>query len=62
MVQRRPFGGFLALQCGCGGDRHAGALRGLHRKAVSNDRRELTAGKLELIRVRKPGGGRKSLE
>ena len=60
--QRRLFGGFLALQYGYGGDRHAAALLGLHRKTVSEGRRELATGESELSLVRKLGGGRKSLQ
>ena len=60
MVQRRLLGDFLALEYGYGGDRHAAELLGLHRKTAGNDHRELTTGKLELTRVRNPGGGRKS--
>lgn len=60
--QRRLFAGLASLLCGRGGDRRSAALLGLHRKTVAKGRRQLATGDVEPERVRKPGGGRKSLQ
>ena len=60
--QRRLFAGLASLLCGRGGDRRTAALLGLHRKTVAKGRRQLATGDVEPDRVRKKGGGRKSLQ
>ena len=60
--QRRLFAGLASLLCGREGDRRSAALLGLHRKTVAKGRRQLATGDMEPDRVRKPGGGCKSLQ
>lgn len=59
--QRRLFAGLASLLCGRDGDKRAAAWLGLHPRTVRRGRRELVSGDVRTDRVRKPGGGRKSL-
>ena len=60
--QRRLFAGLLSLFWGHGGDRRAADMLGLNRKTVRTGRRELSTGKVEITRTRRPGGGRIPIE
>jgi len=60
--QRRLFAGLTSLLWGYGGDKRVANLLGLNRKTVRRGRRELHADKVDPNRVRKPGGGRPSLQ
>jgi len=60
--QRRLYAGLEALKFGSGGDRQIAALLGLHPKTVAKGRHELLEQDVEAQRVRRPGGGRKSVE
>ncbi len=59
---RRLFAGLLSLCLGQGGDQRVAALLGLNRKTIRRGRRELSLGKVDLHRIRKPGGGRPSIQ
>ncbi len=60
--QRRLYAGLEALKIGSGGDRQIAELLGLHPKTVAKGRHELLEQDVEPQRVRRPGGGRKSVE
>ncbi|MCY4674444.1 MAG: hypothetical protein OXD43_11890, partial [Bacteroidetes bacterium] len=60
--QQRLFAGLTSLLWGYGGDKRVANLLGLNRKTVRRGRRELHAGEVDPNRVRKPGGGRPSLQ
>ncbi len=60
--QRRLYAGLEALKIGSGGDRQIAELLGLHPKTVAKGRHELLEQDVEVERVRRPGGGRKSVE
>lgn len=60
--QRRLYAGIEALKLGHGGDQRVAQLFGLDAHTVARGRRELFADDLELERVRRRGGGRKSVE
>jgi hypothetical protein len=60
--QRRLYAGLEALKIGSGGDRQIAELLGLHPKTVAKGRHELLEQDVEAERVRRPGGGRKSVE
>jgi len=60
--QRRLYAGLEALKIGSGGDRQIAERLGLHPKTVSKGRHELLEQDVALERVRRPGGGRKSVE
>jgi predicted transcriptional regulator len=60
---RRLFAGVLARQRGHGGVRHVAEITGLSRMTVRRGLRESERGQAESSkRVRRPGGGRKSVE
>lgn len=60
--QRRLYAGLEAQKIGHGGDRKIADLLGLDVGTVAKGRRELFGGEIERERIRKEGGGRKSLE
>jgi hypothetical protein len=60
--QRRLYAGLEALKIGSGGDRQIAELLGLHPKTVAKGRHELLEQDIEVQRIRRPGGGRKSVE
>ena len=59
---RRLLAGFLAEQIGRGGTLRLARITGLDRKTIAKGRHELESRDLNLDRVRRPGGGRKSVE
>ena len=60
--ERRLYAGVEAIKYGYGGDRFAASLLGMHPKTVARARKELLSGTVEKARVRRPGGGRKTVE
>jgi hypothetical protein len=60
--QRRLYAGLEALKTGRGGDAQIADLLGLDVGSVARGRQDLLHQEVERERVRKPGGGRKSLE
>lgn len=60
--QRRLYAGLEAARMGHGGDRKISELLGLDPHTVAKGRRELFSGSLDRERLRKVGGGRKSVE
>lgn len=60
--QRRLYAGLEALKTGRGGDRRIAELLGLDVDTVARGRSELLAQDVEIERVRRVGGGRKSVE
>lgn len=58
--QRRLFAGFESLRVGKGGDRSVSEWLHVSRRTVVRGRKELTGGKIDVGRIRKGGGGRKS--
>jgi hypothetical protein len=60
--QRRLYAGLESLQHGHGGDRRMAELLGLDVATVARGRRELLAGEVLRERIRREGGGRKSVE
>ncbi len=60
--QRRLFAGWFSLRVGRGGDRRVAELLGMARATITKGRRQLLDGDFEVKRIRKPGGGRKSIE
>jgi len=60
--QRRLYAGLESLKLGRGGDRTLGALTGLDVHTVARGRRELMQQDVQVDRIRKAGGGRKSVE
>lgn len=60
--QRRLYAGLEALKFGPGGDRQIATLLGLHARTVAKGRHELLEQDVDVERIRRPGGGRKSVE
>lgn len=60
--QRRLCSGLESLRLGYGGDRKVADLLGMDVHTVARGRSELLSEDLDLDRVRKPGGGRKSIK
>lgn len=60
--QRRLYAGLEAQKLGHGGDRKIAGLLGLDVGTVAKGRRELFGGDIDSERIRKEGGGRKSVE
>ena len=60
--QRRLFAGFESLRLGHGGDRRVAESFGMSVKTVAKGRQQLLRGEVDPARIRKPGGGRKSVE
>jgi hypothetical protein len=60
--QRRLFAGLESLRLGRGGDRRIAAWTGLDPHTVAKGRAELQEHDVQLGRVRRPGGGRPSVE
>ncbi len=60
--QRRLFAGLEALRTDSGGDRQVADLLGMSRTTVTKGRKQILSGDFEEHRIRKPGGGRKSIE
>jgi len=60
--QRRLYAGLEALKTGRGGDTRIAALLGMDAGTVARGRRELLDHDIEVGRVRRRGGGRKSVE
>ncbi len=60
--QLRLFAGLEALRVDGGGDRKVADLPGMSRTTVTKGRKQLLSGDFEENRIRKPGGGRKSIE
>jgi len=60
--QRRLYAGLEAVRVGHGGDRRVAELLGLDAHTVAKGRRELLGGEIDRVRVRRSGGGRKSVE
>ena len=60
--QRRLYAGLEALKTGRGGDAQIADLLGLDVSTVARGRQDLLQQEVEMKRVRRPGGGRKSLE
>jgi len=60
--QRRLYAGLESLKCGHGGDPRIAELLGLDVGTVNRGRRALLAHDVEIDRVRRLGGGRKSVE
>ena len=60
--QRRLYAGLESLRWGHGGDRLIANFMGIDVGTVSRGRRELIEQDVEIQRIRKPGGGRKSVE
>lgn len=59
---RRRFAGLLSLCLGHGGDQRVSRILGLNRKTIQRGRRELNSGEVDPNRIRKPGGGRPSIQ
>jgi hypothetical protein len=60
--QRRLFGGLESLRLGWGGDREVAEAIGLDPHTVAKGRKELLEHDVEMDRLRRPGGGRPSME
>src|ERR1035441_1140954 len=60
--QRRLYAGLESLKLGRGGDRRLAGLLQLDPHIVARGRKELPAQEVAWERVRKPGGGRKSVK
>ena len=60
--QRRLFAGLESIRHGYGGDRRVADKLGISAATVATGRKQLLNDELGLHRVRKPGGGRKSIE
>lgn len=60
--QRRVYAGLEAVRMGYGGDRRIAELLGLDTHTVAKGRRELLGDEVDRARVRRRGGGRKSVE
>ncbi len=60
--QRRLFAGLEALRADSGGDRKVADLLGMSRTTVTKGRKQILSGDFEKNRIRKSGGGRKSIE
>ena len=60
--ERRLYAGVEAIKYGYGGDQWISNLLGMHPQTVARGRKELLAGEVDVVRTRKTGGGRKTLE
>ena len=60
--QRRLYAGLESIKLGRGGDKKIARLFGLDIHTVAKGRKELWSGEIQKDRVRRAGGGRKSLE
>lgn len=60
--QRRLFGGLESLRLGWGGDREVAQAIGLDPHTIARGRRDLLEHDVAVDRVRRPGGGRPSIE
>jgi hypothetical protein len=60
--QRRLYAGYESLKIGHGGDKRISQLLDLDQKTVARGRQELLSGKVNVDRIRKPGGGRKQIK
>lgn len=60
--QRRLYAGLESLKLGHGGDHQLAEFLGLNPHTIARGREQLLAQGVQFDRVRKPGGGRKSLE
>ena len=60
--QRRLCAGLESLRLGYGGDRKIANLLRMNVHTVAKGRKELLLEDLDLERIRKPGGGRKSIK
>jgi len=60
--QRRLYAGLESLKLGYGGDQRIADLLGLDRGTVAKGREELLAQDMQIDRIRKRGGGRKTTE
>jgi len=60
--QRRLYAGYESLKIGHGGDKRIAELLDLDQKTVARGRQELLAGKVNVDRIRKSGGGRKQIK
>ena len=60
--QRRLYAGLEAVRLGHGGERRIAELLGLDAHTVARGRGELLGGEIDRVRVRRAGGGRKSVE
>ena len=60
--QRRLYAGYESLKIGHGGDKRIAQLLDLDQKTVARGRQELLSGKVNVDRIRKPGGGRKQIK
>ncbi|MBU0717364.1 MAG: hypothetical protein KJ749_03870 [Planctomycetes bacterium] len=60
--QRRLYAGLESLRSGQGGDAHVARLTGLNVHTIARGREELRQRDLDIDRIRRPGGGRKSVE
>jgi len=60
--QRRLCAGLESLRLGYGGDRKIADLLGMNVHTVAKGRKELLVEDLDLDRMRRPGGGRKSIK
>ena len=59
---RRLYAGLESLKWGHGGDHRISSLLGIDEKTVARGRRELLEDYMDHSRIRKPGGGRKTLK
>jgi len=59
--QRRLYAGLESLKLGHGGDQKIGRLLGVDNHTVAKGRKELLSRYVEIDRIRKKGGGRKSV-
>lgn len=60
--QRRLFAGLESLRVGRGGDRRIAEWTGMDVHTIAKGRHELATRDLQLDRIRRPGGGRRSVE
>lgn len=60
--QRRLYAGLESLKMGHGGDDFIAKILGLSEKTVAKGRQELLINKIEVNRIRKKGGGRKTIK
>jgi hypothetical protein len=60
--QRRIFAGLESIKIGAGGDKKVAAILGIDPHTVAKGRKDLLDGNFNLGKVRRKGGGRKSLE
>jgi hypothetical protein len=60
--QRRLFAGLEALRCGHGGDSMISSLLNIDKHTVAQGRRQLLQRDVDIDRIRKKGGGRRSIK